>query len=93
MYHIGEFLMCNRSRHPVVVVYIDTSLATGPDSIVYIVSTREYNGDYARVSYNNNTRPAIMNVYQKLYEIGKFGSWWYAQHKDIYQQLVIEALN
>ena len=70
MYHIGQFLMCDRSRHPVVVISIDTNLATGPESIIYLVSMREYKGDYACVSYMNNTRPAIMNIYQKLYEIG-----------------------
>ena len=93
MYHIGQFLLCDRSRHPVVVVSIDTRLATGPESIVYLVSKREFNGDYTCVSYVNNTRPAIMNIYQKLYEIGQYGNWWYNVHKDIYQSLIIELLS
>lgn len=93
MYYIGQFLLCDRSRYPVVVVDIDTRLATGPESIVYLVSKREFGGDYACVSYVNNTRPINLDIYEKFSEINNYEKWWYARHKDIYQSLVIELLN
>tara|TARA_B110000438_G_C15799418_1_gene644439 strand:- start:2101 stop:2388 length:288 start_codon:yes stop_codon:yes gene_type:complete len=93
MYYIGQFLLCDRSRYPVVVVNIDTRLATGPESIVYLVSKREFGGDYTCVSYANNTRPIDLDIYQKCAEIGKYGDWWYSIHKDIYQSMIIQLLN
>lgn len=93
MYHIGQFLLCDRSRYPVVVVNIDTRLATGPESIVYLVSIKEFKGDYVCVSYANNTRPIDLDIYEKFSEISNYGKWWYSKHKDIYQSIIIELLN
>ena len=93
MYHIGQFLLCNRSRYPVVVTSIDTHLATGPESIRYLVSRREFGGDYTFISYVNNIRSIDLDIYQKCGEIGSYGDWWYTQHKDIYQSMIIELLN
>lgn len=56
------------------------------------VSIPRYNGDYKVVDlYKLKKLEAPPE--DKLSLIGKFGSWWYYDHKKIYQSILIEALN
>jgi len=91
MYAIGTFLRCNRSQHPVVVVqhldFLEGMYLFNDDTPWYLVSIREFGGDYGVVSHENELRPLDLTIYQKLH-----GDWWEQKHRSVFQSLVIEAL-
>lgn len=96
MYAIGTFLRCNRSQHPVVVVqhldFLEGMYLFNDDTPWYLVSIREFGGDYGVVSHENELRPLDLTIYEKLHEIGSYGDWWEQKHRSVFQSLVIEAL-
>ena len=87
MYHIGDFVWCDRSQYPVLVVeLLDDSTPR------FLASKREFQGDYIIISYANNTVKATLTVYEQLAEIAQYGEWWYARHKSIFQAFLVEAI-
>tara|TARA_B100000674_G_scaffold496814_2_gene528253 strand:- start:3821 stop:4084 length:264 start_codon:yes stop_codon:yes gene_type:complete len=82
----GDFVKTGVSNYPCVVVSTDHNR--------YLLSIREYRGDYASVYTNSNTiEPVFLTNYEKLSEIGKFGGWWIDTHKDIFIKVLLQILN
>lgn len=57
-----------------------------------IISIPRYDGDYNVVELYKLTKKDATPE-DKLSLIGQFGSWWYYDHKSLYQSILIEALN
>ena len=83
-YGIGDFVISNKSRKPAVIINIDKSRS--------LISIDEYNGDYISVDICNITPCDEIDNYEKLSLLAGFGEWFYSQHKNIYQELIINAL-
>ena len=56
------------------------------------ISIPRYNGDYRVEDLYKLTKKDVTPE-DKLSLIGQFGSWWYNDHKSLYQSILIEALN
>lgn len=85
-YNIGDFIITTKSLKPALIISKDTH-----DNNMLLVSIDEYNGDYMWIS-KVNTNPAYLKSEEKLSILANFGSWFYDQHKLIYQELIIENL-
>ena len=56
------------------------------------ISIPRYNGDYRVEDLYKLTKKDVTPE-DKLSLIGQFGSWWYYDHKSLYQSILVEALN
>tara|TARA_B100000424_G_C22725642_1_gene393795 strand:- start:64 stop:327 length:264 start_codon:yes stop_codon:yes gene_type:complete len=81
--NIGDFIKTSHSQHPCCVISKNSTQTK------YLVSVREYKGDYKWVK---NVKKININEFQKLNEFSKYGNWWYTQHKDIYQSVLLVFL-
>jgi len=54
-----------------------------------LLSKVEFGGDYY---WSTGPLEPVNNVVQELEAIGRFGDWFYKEHKDIYQKIIVEAL-
>ena len=77
--NIGDFIKTFHSDYPCCVV------AKNSKQTEYLVSIREYKGDYKWVK---NVKKINIDEFQKINEFSKYGEWWYTQHKDIYQSVL-----
>lgn len=77
--NIGEFIQTSHSQYPCCVI------STNDIRKEYLVSLREFGGDYKWVK---NVKKVNLNEFQKINEISKYDDWWYVQHKDIYQSIL-----
>lgn len=77
--NIGDFIKTFHSNYPCCVV------AKNSAETEYLVSIREYKGDYKWV---RNVKKINMNEFEKINEFSKYGEWWYTHHKDIYQSVL-----
>lgn len=55
----------------------------------YLVSTKEYKGDYASVEFTNILGEINIPLEYKLSFIASFDEWWQQEHKSIYQYFLI----
>ena len=85
-YNIGDFIISDKSSKPSVIIFKDSNNGN------LLVSIYEYWGDYIWVS-KENVSAAILNCEEKLSLLGEFGTWFYNDHKLIYQELIIEKLS
>ena len=86
-YNIGDFIITNSSKKPGFIVgYM------GINQNYLIVSIDEYSGDYILIPNNNNIIVADITSEEKLSILANFGSWFYDEHKLLYQELIIENL-
>lgn len=61
--------------------------------VSYLVSIREFKGDYVFVLEDEIKRTILdMSVLDKLNFIAQFDGFWYTFHKSIYQKLLIDAI-
>lgn len=54
-----------------------------------MLSKVEFGGDYY---WSEGPLEPVNNIVQELEAIGKFEDWFYKEHKDIYQKIIVEAL-
>ena len=83
--NIGDFVYSNKSIKPGLVV--NKNILNNE----FLISIDEYNGDYIWIQYAN-LDPVNLESEEKLSIIANFGSWFYDQHKEIYQEILIENL-
>jgi hypothetical protein len=81
--NIGDFIKTSLSQHPCCVISKNDKCEE------YLVSLKEFGGDYKWVK---DVKKINLNEFQKLKEISKYNNWWYVQHKDIYQSILIVFL-
>lgn len=83
--NIGDFVLIKESKKPGII--ISTKIE---DSL--LISIHEYNGDYIFVDYNNAEYIDI-EPEEKLSILANFGEWFYDEHKELYQEILIENIN
>ncbi len=79
----GDFVLTNHSDKPGFVIE-----KGNPSSIVSIT---EYDGDYEWI---NNAELQLINLLpeEELSIIANFGKWFYEQHKNLYQEILIKNI-
>ena len=83
-YSIGDFVITDKSCKPAVIINIDTGRA--------LISIDEYFGDYIFVDFCDIKPCDDIDNYKQLSILAGFGEWFYTQHKNIYQELIINTL-
>jgi len=85
-YNIGDFIITHASRQPALIVGKNNQ---SPD---FLISIKEYEGDYRWVDQALIIQLADLKSEEKLSILANFGSWFYEEHKFLYQELIIENL-
>ena len=85
-YNIGDFIITNESSYPALIV------SKNEQVLSFLVSIKEYNGDYKWIFSNNIIEKEELKSEEKLSIIANFGDWFYESHKLLYQELIIENL-
>ena len=81
--NIGEFVLIVESKKPgLIVSKVEDRL---------LISIDEYNGDYIFVDYDN-TEYINMLPEEQLSILANFGEWFYEQHKELYQEIIIKNI-
>lgn len=83
----GDFINTSVSSKPAIVII--NNFKDNTDEV--LISINEYSGDYVFVKKNDVTISNIDN-YEKLNILANFGDWFYEQHKDIYQEHIINTI-
>lgn len=78
----GDFIITEKSKSPALVI--------AKYENIYLVSIVEYNGDYINVSDDENIHLLNLKSLEKLFILSNFGNWFYNQHKELYQEILIE---
>lgn len=84
---IGDFIITTKSLSPAVV--ISNNLDNMENKL--LVSISEYNGDYIFIDVSDANIIRIDN-YSKLSILAGFGEWFYEQHKELYQEHIVNTL-
>jgi hypothetical protein len=81
--NIGEFVSIAESKKPgLIVSKVEDRL---------LISIHEYNGDYIFVDYDN-AEYINMLPEEQLSILANFGEWFYEQHKELYQEIIIKNI-
>ena len=81
--NIGEFVLIAESKKPgLIISKVEDRL---------LISIHEYNGDYIFVDYDN-TEYINMLPEEQLSILANFGEWFYEQHKELYQEIIIKNI-
>ena len=82
--NIGEFVLIVESKKPgLIVSKVEDRL---------LISIDEYNGDYIFVDYDK-AEYINMLLEEQLSILANFGDWFYDQHKELYQEILIKNIN
>lgn len=85
MFEKYSFIKLTQSSFPGIIIdFKDNDLS-------YLISIVEYQGDYLFTD-KGNIFEISLSPEEKLSILGKFGKWFYDQHKDIFQQVILENL-
>ena len=89
-YNIGDFVTFDRHH-----LQDQMGVIVGKIGVrgYYLISIREYDGDYTCMCDEHIRSRINLPVENKLELIGSFGDWWYKFHKSILQSIIIDALN
>ena len=86
IYRRGDFIDCNISKTPAVVI-----VQCSDNNI--LISIDEYNGDYTFIDpITVEIKLSNIDNYNRLSILAGFGKWFYEQHKELYQELIIDTL-
>ena len=81
--NIGDFVLIKESKKPgLIVSKVEDRL---------LISIDEYNGDYIFVDYENAEYISILPE-EQLSILANFGEWFYEQHKELYQEIIIKNI-
>ena len=81
--NIGEFVLIAESKKSgLIVSKVEDRL---------LISIHEYNGDYIFVDYDN-AEYINMLPEEELSILANFGEWFYDQHKELYQEIIIKNI-
>ena len=86
IYRRGDFIDCNISKTPAVVI-----VQCSDNNI--LISIDEYNGDYTFIDpITVDIKLSNIDNYKRLSILAGFGKWFYTEHKELYQELLIDTL-
>ena len=101
-YDIGDFIVIEEGENNdnKVGIVVKKILRSELDRVVYwfkhdyeyLVSLKQYSGDYSVVEYTDIIGIKKAPIEYKLSYISQFGDWWYGTHKSLYQSLLIAAI-
>ncbi len=80
----GDFVFSPDSNKP--------SLIIEKEEDSYLVTIDEYNGDYKWVK-KYRCDSVILNPEYELSILSNYGNWFYKQHEDIFQEIIIKNLH
>tara|TARA_B100001173_G_scaffold146446_1_gene127064 strand:+ start:593 stop:874 length:282 start_codon:yes stop_codon:yes gene_type:complete len=90
-YNIGDFIEFERS-HLSDTVGVIVNKWDSLDKWNYLVSIKQFNGDYACMTIQNIKGIKNLSVEYKLSLLSSFDDWWYIHHKSIYQNILVCAI-
>lgn len=82
--NIGNFVLISESKKPGLII------SKGEDTI--LISIDEYSGDYIFIE-DNKAKYIDIKPEEKLSILANFGEWFYEEHKELYQEILIENIN
>ena len=81
--NIGDFVLIKESKKPgLIISKVEDRL---------LISIHEYKGDYIFVDYDN-AEYINMLPEEELSILANFGEWFYEQHKELYQEIIIKNI-
>lgn len=81
--NVGEFVLIAESKKPgLIISKIEDKL---------LISIHEYKGDYIFVE-NNKAKYIDIKLEEQLSILANFGEWFYEQHKELYQEIIIKNI-
>ena len=83
IFNSGDFVICAKSTKPALVIQSNER-----DSLISIF---EYDGDYTYMD-NDEAEIILLEPEEELSLIAEYGSWFYEQHKDMYQNIILKNL-
>lgn len=86
-YNIGDFIITSKSSKPAIIIVKDID-----HNKLYLISIYEFMGDYIWIDESDIIEKANLKTEDKLSIFVSFGSWYYDQHKLLYQELIIENI-
>ena len=83
-FNSGDFVTTIHSYKPGLVIQ--------KNNLNSLISIHEYNGDYEWI---NNTGLQLINLLpeEELSIIANFGEWFYEEHKNLYQEIILKNIN
>ena len=90
-YNIGNFIEFERS-HLTDNVGVIVNKWHKDGAWNYLVSIKQFNGDYACMKEQHIKGSSDMSLEYKLALLSGFGDWWYNHHKSIYQDILVCAI-
>jgi len=90
-YNIGDFIEFERS-HLSDTVGVIVNKWDSLDKWNYLVSIKQFNGDYACMTIEHIKGIKNVSIEYKLSLLSSFGDWWYNHHKSIFQDLLVSAI-
>lgn len=86
---VGDFIITNYSNFPSLIV------SKNFNDVEYnlLITIHEYNGDYKLINTNEMIKIINLSVEDKLCILSRYGDWFYQEHKNIFQELIIECIN
>jgi len=81
--NVGDFILIEKSKKPGLIV--------SKVEDILLVSIYEYMGDYISVD-NNKSKYIELEVTEQLSILANFGEWFYEQHKELYQEIIINNI-
>lgn len=81
--NVGDFILIEKSKKPGLIV--------SKEEDILLVSIYEYMGDYISVD-NNKVKYINMLPEEQLSILANFGEWFYEQHKELYQEIIIKNI-
>ena len=84
---VGDFIITNYSNFPSLIV------SKNIDNNLILVTIHEFNGDYKLIEPSEIIKIITLSVEEKLCILSRYGNWFYDEHKNIFQELIIECIN
>ena len=81
--NIGEFVLISESKKPGLIV--------SKQKNELLISIDECDGDCIFVDYDNTEYINILPE-EQLSILANFGEWFYEQHKELYQEIIIKNI-
>ena len=87
-FEIGDFIITNYSNFPSLIVSKNIN-----NNNFLLITIHEFNGDYKLIEPSEIIKIITLSVEEKLCILSRYGDWFYDEHKNIFQELIIECIN
>jgi len=85
--YIGDFIITKISNNPGLI--IDNNVIINENTKELLVSISEFKGDYIILN-KNEVKKSIISPLTALIILANFDNWFYQEHKDIYNEKIID---